>query len=123
MTNGCICNLQMKHGMNSFCTEFRCRSPENGRLQSGLVPVGFAAIAAGYGRRTWRVTTLEELRQALEAARREPGSTLIGNKVLPRTMAHKYGSWWNVSVAQTARSERIRNVARQINEKRAQARD
>lgn len=123
MTNGCICNLLMEHGMNSFCTEFRYRSPENGRFQRGLVPVDFAAIAAGYGRRTWRVTTLDELRQALEAARREPGSALIDNEMLPRTMAHKYGCWWNVGVAQTARSERIRNVARQINEKRAQARD
>ncbi|WP_367143397.1 3D-(3,5/4)-trihydroxycyclohexane-1,2-dione acylhydrolase (decyclizing) [Pantoea stewartii] len=123
MTNGCINNLQMEHGMNSFCTEFRYRSPENGRLQGGFVPVDFAAIAAGYGCKTWRVTTLDELRRALEAARREPGSTLIDIKVLPKTMVHKYGSWWNVGVAQTALSERIRSVARQINEKRAQARD
>lgn len=34
-------------------------------------------------------------------------------------MVHKYGSWWNVGVAQTALSERIRKVAQMINEKRA----
>ncbi|MGG6137349.1 3D-(3,5/4)-trihydroxycyclohexane-1,2-dione acylhydrolase (decyclizing) [Pantoea allii] len=123
MTNGCINNLQMEHGMNSFCTEFRYRSPENGRLTGGLVPVDFAAIAAGYGCKTWRVTSLDELRQALDASRHETGSTLIDIKVLPKTMVHKYGSWWNVGVAQTALSERIRKVAKQINEKRAQARD
>jgi 3D-(3,5/4)-trihydroxycyclohexane-1,2-dione acylhydrolase (decyclizing) len=34
-------------------------------------------------------------------------------------MVHKYGSWWNVGVAQSALSERIRKVAQMINEKRA----
>nr|VXZ89263.1 3D-(3,5/4)-trihydroxycyclohexane-1,2-dione hydrolase [Klebsiella pneumoniae] len=65
----------------------------------------------------------DELRHALDAARRETVSTLIDIKVLPKTMVHKYGSWWNVGVAQTALSERIRKVAQMINEKRAQARD
>ncbi len=48
--------------MGSFGTEFRYRSAENGQLQGGLVPVDFATIAAGYGCKTWRVTTLNELR-------------------------------------------------------------
>ncbi|MDI7494582.1 hypothetical protein QLY92_21215, partial [Cronobacter dublinensis] len=64
-----------------------------------------------------------ELKTALEAAQRETVSTLIDIKVLPKTMVHKYGSWWNVGVAQQALSERIQRVAQQINEKRAQARD
>ncbi|EPZ4999282.1 3D-(3,5/4)-trihydroxycyclohexane-1,2-dione acylhydrolase (decyclizing) [Klebsiella oxytoca] len=123
MANGCINNLQMEHGMDSFGTEFRFRCAESGQLQGGLVPVDFATVAAGYGCKTWRVTTLEELRHALDAARRETVSTLIDIKVLPKTMVHKYGSWWNVGVAQSALSERIRKVAQMINEKRAQARD
>ncbi|ELY2932788.1 3D-(3,5/4)-trihydroxycyclohexane-1,2-dione acylhydrolase (decyclizing) [Cronobacter sakazakii] len=123
MANGCINNLQMEHGMDSFGTEFRFGSAENGQLNGGLVPVDFAAIAAGYGCKTWRVTTLDELKIALEAAQRETVSTLIDIKVLPKTMVHKYGSWWNVGVAQQALSERIQRVAQQINEKRAQARD
>lgn len=57
MANGCINNLQMEHGMDSFGTEFRYRQPETGQLQGGLVPVDFATIAAGYGCKTWRVTT------------------------------------------------------------------
>ncbi|MGY5956511.1 3D-(3,5/4)-trihydroxycyclohexane-1,2-dione acylhydrolase (decyclizing) [Kosakonia sp. BK9b] len=123
MANGCINNLQMEHGMNSFGTEFRFRSSENGQLQGGLVPVDFAAIAAGYGCKTWRVTTLDELKQALEASQHATVSTLIDIKVLPKTMVHKYGSWWNVGVAQQALSARIQRVAQHINEKRAQARN
>ena len=57
MANGCINNLQMEHGMDSFGTEFRYRQPETGQLQGGTVPVDFATIAAGYGCKTRRVTT------------------------------------------------------------------
>lgn len=123
MANGCINNLQIGHGMGSFGTEFRYRSAQTGQLQGGLIPIDFATIAAGYGCKTWRVTTLDELRHALDAARRETVSTLIDIKVLPKTMVHSYGSWWNVGIAQTALSERIRKVAEMINEKRAEARN
>ncbi len=70
MSNGCINNLQMGHGMDSFVTEFRFRNPDGGKLDGGLVPVDFAAIAAGYGCKTYRVSTLEQLTAALEDAKR-----------------------------------------------------
>jgi len=122
MTNGCINNLQMEHGMDSFSTEFRFRNPEGGRLDGGFVPVDFAAIAAGYGCKTWRVTTLDELKTALEEAQRSPVSTLIDIKVLPKTMVHKYFSWWHVGVAQTSTSERTQAVAEKLNAHLDQAR-
>ncbi|PUW00897.1 hypothetical protein AUM95_22965, partial [Cronobacter sakazakii] len=80
MANGCINSLQMEHGWASFGTEFRFRSAENGQRNGGLVPVDFAAIAAGYGCKTWRVTTLDELKIALQAAQREKGRKLIDIK-------------------------------------------
>jgi len=122
MTNGCINNLQMEHGMDSFSTEFRFRNPEGGRLDGGFVPVDFAAIAAGYGCKTWRVTTLDELKTALEEAQRSPVSTLIDIKVLPKTMVHKYFSWWHVGVAQASTSERTQAVAEKLNAHLDQAR-
>jgi 3D-(3,5/4)-trihydroxycyclohexane-1,2-dione acylhydrolase (decyclizing) len=123
MANGCINNLQMEHGMGSYGTEFRHRDADSGELRGGLVPVDFAAIAAGYGCRTWRVTRLEDLEAALAEARHSPVSTLIDVKVLPKTMVHKYFSWWHVGVAAVSSSERIRRAAEQMQEKRAQARD
>ena len=122
MTNGCINNLQMEHGMDSFSTEFRFRNPEGGKLDGGFVPVDFAAIAAGYGCKTWRVTTLEQLQVALEEARQSPVSTLIDIKVLPKTMVHKYFSWWHVGVAQASTSERTQAVAEKLNAHLDQAR-
>ncbi len=122
MTNGCINNLQMEHGMDSFSTEFRFRNPEGGKLDGGFVPVDFAAIAAGYGCKTWRVTTLDQLQTALEEARQSPVSTLIDIKVLPKTMVHKYFSWWHVGVAQASTSERTQAVAEKLNAHLDQAR-
>ncbi|KOC88207.1 3D-(3,5/4)-trihydroxycyclohexane-1,2-dione acylhydrolase (decyclizing) [Winslowiella iniecta] len=122
MTNGCINNLQMEHGMDSFTTEFRFRNAEGGKLNGGFVPVDFAAIAAGYGCKTYRVTTLTELKQALEDARKQTVSTLIDIKVLPKTMVHKYFSWWHVGGAQVSTSERVDAVAQMLNEHVDQAR-
>ena len=122
MTNGCINNLQMEHGMDSFTTEFRFRNPEGGKLDGGFVPVDFAAIAAGYGCKTYRVTTLDQLTAALEDARKQTVSTLIDIKVLPKTMVHKYFSWWHVGVAQASESERVQAVAEKLNAHLDQAR-
>ncbi len=122
MTNGCINNLQMEHGMDSFSTEFRFRNAEGGKLDGGFVPVDFAAIAGGYGCKTYRVTTLDQLKAALVDAQQQTVSTLIDIKVLPKTMVHKYFSWWHVGVAQTSRSERTQQVADKLNQHIAQAR-
>ena len=122
MTNGCINNLQMEHGMDSFTTEFRFRNAESGKLDGGFVPVDFAAIAAGYGCKTYRVTTLDQLTAALEDARKQTVSTLIDIKVLPKTMVHKYFSWWHVGGAQVSQSERIDAVAKMLKEHVDQAR-
>jgi 3D-(3,5/4)-trihydroxycyclohexane-1,2-dione acylhydrolase (decyclizing) len=92
---GCINNLQLASGMGSFGTEFRYRGAD-GALDGGLIPVDFAASAAAYGCRTYRVSTLEQLRAALEDAARQRVSTLIDVKVLPKTMSHGYRAWWRV---------------------------
>ncbi|WP_329007201.1 3D-(3,5/4)-trihydroxycyclohexane-1,2-dione acylhydrolase (decyclizing) [Pseudomonas aeruginosa] len=122
MAFGCINNLQMEHGMDSFGTEFRFRDPRSDRLDGGLVPVDYAMSAAAYGCRSYRVGNLEQLREALADARRQEVSTLIEIKVLPKTMIHKYLSWWRVGVAEVADGERIREAARRLREHLAKAR-
>ncbi|WP_016590337.1 thiamine pyrophosphate-dependent enzyme, partial [Yersinia pestis] len=51
---GCINNLQMGHGMGSFCTESRHRNHESGQLNGPLICVDFAQNAESYGCRAWR---------------------------------------------------------------------
>ncbi|WP_339546716.1 3D-(3,5/4)-trihydroxycyclohexane-1,2-dione acylhydrolase (decyclizing) [Pseudomonas sp. RA_35y_Pfl2_P32] len=122
MTFGCINNLQMGHGMDSFGTEFRFRNPQSGKLDGGFVPVDFAMSAAAYGCKTYTVNTVEALKTALADARLQTVSTLIDIKVLPKTMIHGYLSWWRVGVAQVSTSARTDAVAKTLNERLAKVR-
>ncbi|WP_422775879.1 3D-(3,5/4)-trihydroxycyclohexane-1,2-dione acylhydrolase (decyclizing) [Pseudomonas mediterranea] len=122
MAFGCINNLQMGNGMDSFGTEFRFRNPDTGKLDGGFVPVDFAMSAEAYGCKTYKVKTLDELQAALADARLQTVSTLIDIKVLPKTMIHGYLSWWRVGVAQVSTSARTNAVAKALNERLAQAR-
>ena len=70
-----------------------------GGLDGDLILVDYAANAAAYGCRTYRVSTLDELRAALADAARQSVSTLIDVKVLPKTMSRSYGAWWRVGAA------------------------
>ncbi len=103
---GCINNLQMEQGLDSMATEFRHRG-QDGRLSGGLMVIDYAASAAGYGVKTYRAATAEQLRSALEEARKQSCSTLIDIKVLPKTMTHGYGSWWHVGVPEVSGSEAV----------------
>jgi 3D-(3,5/4)-trihydroxycyclohexane-1,2-dione acylhydrolase (decyclizing) len=66
--------------------------------------------------------SVDELRAALADAREQSVSTLIDIKVLPKTMIHKYLSWWRVGVAQVSTSARTDAVAKTLNEHLAEAR-
>lgn len=110
MTNGCINNLQVGNGMDSFCTEFRFRNPKSQKLDGGFIPIDFAMNAASFGCKTYTVRSEEELVAALADAKKQTISTLIDIKVLPKTMVHGYGSWWHVGVAEVSTKERVKQA-------------
>ena len=101
---GCINNLQMGNGMGSFETEFRNRGSKK------LIPVDYAKAASGYGVKTYSVKTLDELRAALEDAKKQEISTLIDIKVLPKTMTNGYESGWHVGVAGISEKDSIKTA-------------
>jgi len=103
---GCINNLQMGNGIGSICTEFRYRNETTGKTDGDYIYVDFAKVGEGYGLKTYTVKTPEELREALEDSKKQEVSTLIDAKVLPKTMAEGYKSWWHVGIASTSKSEK-----------------
>ncbi|MBO9128131.1 3D-(3,5/4)-trihydroxycyclohexane-1,2-dione acylhydrolase (decyclizing) [Bacillus sp. 165] len=107
---GCINNLQMENGMDSFATEFRKRNPETGKLDGQIMTIDYAKIGEGYGLKTYSVRTMEELEAAIIDAKKQAVSTLMDIKVLPKTMTHGYGSWWHVGVAEIAAKESIQSA-------------
>jgi 3D-(3,5/4)-trihydroxycyclohexane-1,2-dione acylhydrolase (decyclizing) len=104
----CIKNLQMSQGTDQFGNEFRYRDKGTGRLTGDFIPVDFAANARSYGAETYTVTTIDELRDALEKVKKAAVSTLIDIKVLPGTMSGGYESWWRVGVAEVSTSEKVK---------------
>lgn len=108
---GCINNLQMGNGMGSFGTEFRYRNENTGNLDGEFMQVDYAKVAEGYGAKSYRVKNLEELKLALEDAKKQNISTLIDIKVMPKTMTNGYNSWWNVGVASTTAETNPRQEA------------
>ncbi|MCY8278792.1 3D-(3,5/4)-trihydroxycyclohexane-1,2-dione acylhydrolase (decyclizing), partial [Bacillus inaquosorum] len=92
---GCINNLQMDHGSGSYYCEFRTDDNQ-------ILNVDYAKVAEGYGAKTYRANTVEELKAALEDAKKQDVSTLIEMKVLPKTMTDGYDSWWHVGVAEVS---------------------
>ena len=122
VANGCINNLQMGHGMGSFCTEFRYHHEPSVFPQGGLIPVNYAKIAEGYGCKTYQVKNEQELLAALQDAEKQTVSTLIDIKVLPKTMAHGYLSWWHVGTAQVSANPAIQEAAAQLEQQLRRAR-
>ena len=107
MSGGCINNLEIGHGQGSYGTEIRFRNDKTGQLDGGYVPVDFAMNARSYGCKAYTVKTIEELKAAIEDAKKQTVSTLIDVKVLPKTMVHGYGDWWRVGVAQVSENEKV----------------
>ncbi len=103
---GCINNLQMSNGIGNLATEFRYRVQDGG-LTGGLMPIDYAKSAEGYGVKTYRATTMSELKTALEDSRKQTVSTLIDIKVLPKTMTEGFKSWWHVGIASTSGKESV----------------
>lgn len=100
---GCINNLQMDHGSGTYFCEFRTHD-------NRIMNIDYAKVAEGYGAKTYKVNTAEQLKAAIEDAKKQTVSTLIDIKVLPKTMSDGYDGWWNVGVAEVSESESVQKA-------------
>lgn len=107
---GCINNLQMSNGGGSYNCEFR-------DADHNIMAIDYAKVAEGYGAKTYRVSTRDELIAAIEDAKKQTVSTLIDIKVLPKTMTDGYGGWWNVGVSEVSETEAVVQAAQERAEK------
>ncbi|WIV21239.1 3D-(3,5/4)-trihydroxycyclohexane-1,2-dione acylhydrolase (decyclizing) [Paenibacillus polygoni] len=103
----CIHNLQREQGSDGFGNEFRYRNPIDGKLSGDFIALDFVKHAQSLGAAAYRATTAEELKSALELARKELISTLIEISVVPGTNTAGYESWWNVGVPEVSTSNKV----------------
>lgn len=112
---GCINNLQMSNGSGSFFTELINHETKE------IMTIDYATVGQGYGLKTYKVTTKDELIFAIEDAKKQTVSTLIDIKVLPKTMTDGYDAWWHVGVAEESQNLTINKAyeSKEINLKGA----
>ena len=109
-------------GSQRFGTRYRYRSPESGRLDGDLLPVDLAANAASLGVDVIRVTTSEDLADAIKAAKAATTSTVIHVETDPFRSAPDSDAWWDVPVSETADLESTRAARRHYEEQKRRQR-
>lgn len=112
----CIHNLQRSQGIDTFGTVFRYRQEETGGLTGDYLPIDFVKIAEGYGAAGFRVSTLDELKLAIDESRKVSRSTLIEISVLPGTMTEGFECFWRVGTAQVSESEMVNTAHKKLAE-------
>lgn len=113
---GCIENLQNNQGNDTFGTVFRFRDERTGELTGNIMPIDFAACAAGYGLKTYTIHTEAELTAALQDALTQDKPVLYDIKVLPGSMTPGFDSWWRVGVAEVSEQPRVEKAFRDMKE-------
>ena len=88
----------------------RARTGRSFGLEFG-VEVDYAMNAKSLGCAAHTASTVDELRDALEAARAEPGPVVIAVRVEPRRLLLDSRCWWDVGVAEVSERPETRELA------------
>jgi 3D-(3,5/4)-trihydroxycyclohexane-1,2-dione acylhydrolase (decyclizing) len=102
-----IGGLSQAIGSSGFGTDYRCRT-ESGELDGESVPIDFAALCQGYGARTVRARTREDLEAALEQMRNEKTTAAVVIEVDKEARVPGYESWWDVPISEVSEIASIR---------------
>jgi 3D-(3,5/4)-trihydroxycyclohexane-1,2-dione acylhydrolase (decyclizing) len=94
--------LSQSVGAEGFGTRYRYRDPETGQLDGDFLPVDLAANAASLGANVLRADGVEQLRDALAAARAADRTTVIHVETDPTVPSPDSEAWWDVPVAEVA---------------------
>jgi 3D-(3,5/4)-trihydroxycyclohexane-1,2-dione acylhydrolase (decyclizing) len=94
--------LSRSVGAEGFGTRYRYRDPGSGQLDGDFLPVDLAANAASLGANVLRADGVEQLRDALAAARAADRTTVIHVETDPSVPSPDSQGWWDVPVAEVA---------------------
>ena len=111
-----IGGLSQALGSEGFGTDYRMRRPESGQLDGPRLEVDFAANAASLGAHVERAVTRDDLRQALEIARRNERTTVIVIEVDKEIRVPGYESWWDVPVAEVSEMDAVKRARESYDE-------
>jgi 3D-(3,5/4)-trihydroxycyclohexane-1,2-dione acylhydrolase (decyclizing) len=108
---GSIGGLSEACGSGGFGTKYRKRS--SGKLEGDVVEVDFVANARSMGADAIRARNLDELRQALIAAKSSPITSVVVIETDASLRVPGYESWWDVPIAEVSEIESVQAARRQ----------
>lgn len=107
---GSIRNLSHAVGSAGFGTRLRYRNAASGQLDGENVAVDYVANARSLGADACKVAGIAELKTALEKAKAGTRTAVIVLETDPSISVPGYESWWDVSVAEVAEMESVRQA-------------
>jgi 3D-(3,5/4)-trihydroxycyclohexane-1,2-dione acylhydrolase (decyclizing) len=105
-----IGGLSRSVGSGGFGTDYRYRHTDTGQFDGEVLPVDLALNASSLGAQAMRVTTHEELLEALRKTREAKETTVIVVEVDKEMRVPGYESWWDVPIAEVSEIEAVRRV-------------
>ena len=105
--------LSRRLGMDGFGADYQ--------RSGGPLPVDLAANAASFGAAVSRVSSVDELRSALEEAKSSQGPSLIHIATDPEVHVPRF-FWWDVAVAEVSTSEAVGRAREVYEVERAKSR-
>ena len=118
----CIRALQLARAGHAFGNEFRHRNQTTKRLDGEYLDLDLAANAQSLGARVWRVSTPEQVRQALHEARAETRTCAIVVTVEKHRYLPASGVWIDFGVAQASQDPLTQKLRREYESDRQQQR-
>ena len=105
-----IGGLSRSLGMGGFGTSYRERSGASGQLDGELMKVDYAASVRSLGAHAITAGSIQELKAALEEAKKSDRLTVIVIETQPGVGVPGYDSWWDVAVAEVSQIEDVRKA-------------
>jgi len=115
-----IGGLSRSCGNEGMGTEYRSR--QNGKYDGDLLAVDFAANAASLGAWTARARSGEDLKAALNAARKQSRTAVVVIETQYAQSVPNYESWWDVPIAEVSERESTRAARQKYDEARKKER-
>jgi 3D-(3,5/4)-trihydroxycyclohexane-1,2-dione acylhydrolase (decyclizing) len=104
-----IRRLQMLRAGRAFGNEFRARNGGS-RLEGEYLALDLAKVAEGLGAVALRAATTDELRAALESARREARTCVVVCETEPHRYLPSGEVWWDVAPAEVSSDPAVQEI-------------
>jgi 3D-(3,5/4)-trihydroxycyclohexane-1,2-dione acylhydrolase (decyclizing) len=112
--------LSRSCGNEGIGTNYRYRKGE--KYEGEMLPVDFVANAASLGAWAIRANSTEELAAALDAANKQPKTSVVVVEASYDERVPGYESWWDVAIAEVSKIEKVKAARKDYEQARKKER-